>query len=118
MEDKKQVVNEPGLRSVLCRWSNELMQDDGDLWQIVRQQDELKVKLLRAQSVVAECKAGLADLERRLERRAVSSPIDERQRHSTAANSTGNARSRKSRSVEDPIDQNAGAVFSSRSWDR
>jgi len=77
---------------------NELMRDDWDLEKIVRQQDELKVKLLRAQSVVAECKAGLADLERRLERRAVSSPINERQRNSAANNSIRNARPRKSRS--------------------
>ncbi|WP_244551098.1 hypothetical protein [Bradyrhizobium sp. Rc2d] len=77
---------------------NELMRDDWDLEKIVRQQDELKVKLLRAQSVVAECKAGLADLERRLERRAVSSPVNERQRNSAANNSTRNARPRKSRS--------------------
>jgi len=77
---------------------NELMRDDWDLEKIVRQQDELKVKLLRAQSVVAECKTGLADLERRLERRAVSSPVNERQRNSAANNSTRNARPRKSRS--------------------
>ncbi|MGY3473662.1 hypothetical protein [Bradyrhizobium ottawaense] len=95
---------------------NELMQDDWDPEKIVRQQDELKVKLLRAQSVVAECKAGLADLERRLERRGVSSPIDERQRATN--NSTRNARPRKSRSVDDPVEQDAAATFSSRSWDR
>ena len=63
---------------------NELMQDDWDLEKIVRQQDELKVKLLRAHSVVEECKAGLADLERRLERRAVPSSIDKRQRNPAA----------------------------------
>ncbi|WP_271498252.1 hypothetical protein [Bradyrhizobium sp. CCBAU 11357] len=57
---------------------NELLQDDWDPEKIVRQKDELKVKLLCAQSVVAECKAGLADLERRLERRAISLRIDER----------------------------------------
>ncbi|MCP3368674.1 hypothetical protein [Bradyrhizobium cajani] len=71
---------------------NELMQDDWDPEKILRQQDELKVKLLRAQSVVAECKAGLADLEGRLERRAVSSSIDEGQRNSAANNSIRNAR--------------------------
>lgn len=92
------------------------MQDD--LEKILRQQDELKVKLLRAQSIVAECKAGLADLERRLERRAVSSPIDERQRNSAANNSILNARPPKSRSVNDPVHQNAAVAFSSRSWDR
>ncbi|WP_247293703.1 hypothetical protein [Bradyrhizobium sp. 87] len=47
---------------------NELMQSDWDPKKILRQVDELKVKLLRAQSVVAECKAGLADLEKSLER--------------------------------------------------
>ncbi|WFU71341.1 MULTISPECIES: hypothetical protein [unclassified Bradyrhizobium] len=97
---------------------NELMQDDWDLDKIVRQQDELKVKLLRAQSVVEECKAGLADLERRLERRAVSSSIDERQRNPAANSSIRNARPHKSRSVDDSVDQNAGVAFSSRSWDR
>jgi hypothetical protein len=97
---------------------NELVQDDWDPEKILRQQDELKVKLLRAQSVVEECKAGLADLERRLERRAVSSPIDERQRSSAATNSLRHVRSQKSRSVDDPVDQNAGVAFSSRSWDR
>ncbi|WP_244550835.1 hypothetical protein [Bradyrhizobium sp. Rc3b] len=69
---------------------NELMQDDWDPEKIIRQQDELKVKLLRAQSVVAECKAGLADLERKLERRAVSSSIGERQSNSAANNSIRN----------------------------
>ncbi|WP_407114483.1 hypothetical protein [Bradyrhizobium sp. LMG 9283] len=96
---------------------NELMPHDWDPEKILRQQDELKVKLLRAQSVVAECKAGLAELERRLERRAVSSPIDERQRNSAASNSR-NARPRKSRSVDNPVDQNAAVAFSSRLWDR
>ncbi|UQR61427.1 hypothetical protein LRP30_31535 [Bradyrhizobium sp. C-145] len=61
---------------------NELMQDDWSAAKILRQQNEFKVKLLHAQSVVAACKAGLADLERSLERRAISSPIDERQRNS------------------------------------
>ncbi|MEY9981664.1 hypothetical protein ABH995_001001 [Bradyrhizobium yuanmingense] len=65
---------------------NEMLQDDWDAEKIVRQQDELKVKLLRAQSVVAECKAGLADLERRLEGRAISLQIDERHRNSAANN--------------------------------
>ncbi|WP_245508655.1 hypothetical protein [Bradyrhizobium zhanjiangense] len=97
---------------------NELMQNDWDLEKILRQQDELKVKLLRAQSVVAECKVGLADLERRLERRAVSSSIDERQRNSAANNSIRNARAPKSRSVDDPVDQDAAVAFSPRSWDR
>ncbi|WP_225145497.1 MULTISPECIES: hypothetical protein [unclassified Bradyrhizobium] len=97
---------------------NELMQNDWDLEKILRQQDELKVKLLRAQSVVAECKAGLADLERRLERRAVSSSIDERQRNSAANNSIGNARPPKSRSVDDPVNLDAAVAFSSRLWDR
>ncbi|MBB4365338.1 hypothetical protein GGD65_006404 [Bradyrhizobium sp. CIR18] len=97
---------------------NELMQDDWDPEKILRQQDELKVKLLRAQSVVAECKAGLADLERRLERRAVSSSIDERQRNSAATNSIRNARPPQSRSVDASVDQDAAVAFSSRSWDR
>ncbi|MDI3567364.1 hypothetical protein [Bradyrhizobium sp. Arg816] len=97
---------------------NELMQDDWDLEKLVRQKDELKVKLLHAQSVVAECKAGLADLERRLERRAVSSTFDERHRNSSANNSIRNARSRKSGSVDVPVDQNTAVAFSSRSWDR
>ncbi|QOZ66703.1 hypothetical protein [Bradyrhizobium arachidis] len=97
---------------------NKLMQDDWDLEKIVRQQDELKVKLLRAHSVVEECKEGLADLERRLERRAVSSSIDKRQRNPAANNSIRNARPRKSRSFDDPVDQNAGLTFSSRTWDR
>ncbi|MGL3104413.1 hypothetical protein [Bradyrhizobium sp. BR 1432] len=97
---------------------NELMQDDWDLEKIPRQQDELKIKLLRAQSVVAECKAGLAELERRLERRALTSLIDERQRNSAANNSIRNARPPKSRSVDDPVDQDAAVAFSSRSWDR
>lgn len=66
---------------------NEPMQDDWDPEKIIRQQDELKVKLLRAQSVVAECKAGLADLERRLERRAVSSSIGECHSNSAGNNS-------------------------------
>ncbi|RXG85880.1 hypothetical protein EAS61_35080 [Bradyrhizobium zhanjiangense] len=97
---------------------NELTQNDLDLEKILRQQDELKVKLLRAQSVVAECKAGLADLERRLERRAVSSSIDERQRNSAANNSIRNARPPKSRSVDDPVNPDSAVAFSSRSWDR
>ncbi|UQR61388.1 hypothetical protein LRP30_31280 [Bradyrhizobium sp. C-145] len=94
---------------------NELMQDDWDPEKIVRQQDELKVRLLRAQAVVAECKAGLADLERRLERQAVSSPIGERQRNSAGNHSIRNAQPRKSRSVDDPVEQDAAATFSSRS---
>ncbi|SPP97984.1 conserved protein of unknown function [Bradyrhizobium vignae] len=98
--------------------ANELMQDDWDLEKILRQQDELKVKLLHAQSVVAECKAGLADLERRLEHRAVSPSIDECQRNSAAINSIRKRRPRTSSSVDDPVDQNAGAAFSSQSWDR
>ncbi|WP_049815097.1 hypothetical protein [Bradyrhizobium sp. WSM2793] len=81
-----------------------LMQDDWDPEKIVRQQDELKVKLLRAQSVVAECKAGLADLERRLERRAVSSPIGERQRNSAANHSIRNVQPRKSGGVDDHVE--------------
>ncbi|WP_439397679.1 hypothetical protein ACRQ5Q_11010 [Bradyrhizobium sp. PMVTL-01] len=93
---------------------NELMQNDWDLEKILRQQDGLKVKLLRAQSVVAECKAGLADLERRLERRAVSSSIDEPQRNSAEIR---NARPPKSRSVDNPVEQDAAVAFSSRSWD-
>ncbi|PPQ19250.1 hypothetical protein CV770_11325 [Bradyrhizobium sp. AC87j1] len=97
---------------------NELMHDDWDREKILRQQDELKVKLLRAQSVVAECKAGLADLERRLERRAVSSLSDERQRNSAANNSIRNPGPPKSRSVDDPVDQDAAVAFSPRSWDR
>ncbi|WP_245327007.1 hypothetical protein [Bradyrhizobium sacchari] len=97
---------------------NELMQNDWDLEKILRQQDELKVKLLRAQSVVAECKAGLADLERRLERRVVSSSIDERQGKSVAINSNRNARPPKSRSVHVPVNPDAAVAFSSRSWDR
>ncbi|MGY4626994.1 hypothetical protein [Bradyrhizobium sp. USDA 4486] len=75
----------------------ELMQDDWNSEKILRQQDDLKVKLLRAQSIVEECKAELADLERRLQRQAVSSPIDERQRNSAATNSIRHARSQKSR---------------------
>lgn len=88
---------------------NELMQNDWDLENILRQQDELKVKLLRAQSVVAECKAGLADLERRLECRAVS--IDERQRNSAANNSIRNARPPKSRSLDNPVNPDAAVAF-------
>ncbi|UWU75720.1 hypothetical protein N2603_37955 [Bradyrhizobium huanghuaihaiense] len=95
---------------------NELMQNDWDLEKILRQQDELKVKLLRAQSVVAECKAGLADLERRLERRAVSSSIDERQHNSAANNPIRNARPPKSRSVDNPVNPDAAVAFSPRSW--
>lgn len=94
---------------------NELIQNDWDLENILRQQDELKVKLLRAQSVVAECKAGLADLERRLECRAVS--IDERQRNSAANNSIRNARPPKSRSLDNPVNPDAAVAFSPR-WDR
>ncbi|MBB4396549.1 hypothetical protein [Bradyrhizobium sp. ERR14] len=97
---------------------NELMHGDWDREKKLRQQDELKVKLLRAQSVVAECKAGLADLERRLERRTVSSPRDERQRNSAANNSIRNLGPPKSRSVDDPVDQDAAVAFSPRSWDR
>ncbi|KYK43190.1 hypothetical protein A1D31_38520 [Bradyrhizobium liaoningense] len=100
------------------RMVNELMQNDWDFEEILRQQDELKVKLLRAQSVIAECKAGLADLERRLERRAVSSSIDERQRNPAAKDQIRDARAHKSRSVDDPVDQDAAVAFSPRSWDR
>ncbi|WP_271595841.1 MULTISPECIES: hypothetical protein [unclassified Bradyrhizobium] len=73
---------------------NELLQDDWDPEKIVRQMDELKVKLLRAQSVVAECKAGLADLELRLERRAISLRIDERHHNSAPNNSIRDATAR------------------------
>jgi len=93
------------------------MQND-DLEKVLRQQDELKVKLLRAQSVVAECKAGLADLERRLECRAVSSSIDERQRSSAPNNSIRNARRPKSRTVDNPVNPDAAVAFPPRSWDR
>ncbi|MEY9590811.1 hypothetical protein ABIA06_003102 [Bradyrhizobium yuanmingense] len=83
---------------------NELLQDDWDPERIARQKDELQVKLLRAQSVVAECKAGLADLERRLEGRAISLPIDERQRNSEANNTIRDALPRELRSINDPVD--------------
>ncbi|WP_439366233.1 hypothetical protein ACNJYD_10275 [Bradyrhizobium sp. DASA03005] len=94
---------------------NELLQDDWDPEKIVRQKDELKVKLLRAQSVVAECKAGLADLERRLERRAISLPIDERRRTSAANNSIRDTLPREPRGIDDPVDQEAAVAFSRRS---
>ncbi|MHC2440217.1 hypothetical protein [Bradyrhizobium sp. USDA 4451] len=102
------------------RWQriDEPMQDDWDPEQLLRQQDELKVKMLCAQSVIAECKAELAELERRLEGRSVSSPIDERQRDSAVNSSIPNTRPRESRSVDDPVDQNAAVAFSSWSWDR
>ncbi|OMI12987.1 hypothetical protein BSN85_08605 [Bradyrhizobium brasilense] len=97
---------------------DELMQDDWDPEQLFRQRDELKVKILCAQSVIAECKAELAELERRLEARAVSPPIDARQRNSAVNSSIRNTPPRESRSVNDPVDQNATVAFSSRSWDR
>lgn len=74
------------------------MQDDWDPEELFRQRDELKVKLLRAQSIIAECKAELAELERRLERRSVSSPIDERQKRKSAANTSA----RKMRATQIP----------------
>ncbi|MEY9463416.1 hypothetical protein [Bradyrhizobium ottawaense] len=94
---------------------NELLQDDWDPEKIVRQKDELKVKLLHAQSVVAECKAGLADLERRLERRAISLRIDERHRSSAPNNSIRDALPREPRSIDDPVDQETAVAFSRRS---
>jgi len=97
---------------------NELLQDDSDPEKIVRQKDELKVKLLHAQSVIAECKAGLADLERRLERPAISLRIDERHRSSAPNNSIRDALPREPRSIDDPVDQETAVAFSRRSRDR
>jgi hypothetical protein len=96
---------------------NELMHDDWNPEQLFRQRDELRVKLLRAQSVIAECKTELAELERRLECRSVSAQIDERQQKSAADTSARKARPRKSQSVNDPVDPLA-ATFTSQSWDR
>ncbi|RTE88758.1 hypothetical protein D6B98_34095 [Bradyrhizobium sp. LVM 105] len=94
------------------------MQDDWDPEKIVRQMDELRVKLLCARSVIAECKAGLAELERRLERRAISPSIDERNRDLAATNPMCRARSPESRNVDDAIDKEGPVAFFSRLWDR
>ncbi|PAY08559.1 hypothetical protein CK489_12665 [Bradyrhizobium sp. UFLA03-84] len=95
----------------------EPMQDDRDPEQLFKQRDELRVKLLRAQSVITECKAELAELERRLDCLSVSAPTDERQQRSAADTAARQARPRKSWSVNDPVDPLA-ATFTSRSWDR
>lgn len=107
----------PVLASVFAD-GDELMQDDWDPEKVAREMDKLKVELLRAQSVVAECKAGLEELERRLERRATSPSLDECRGDPAATDPMRRARSPESRNVDNPIDEESPVAFSSRLWDR
>lgn len=87
-----------------------MMQGDWELEEISRRRDELKITLLRAQSVVIECKAELADLEQRLERGEGLSALGERQSSAAARAAARSARPRKPRTAAEPIGPQADAM--------